>query len=156
MLIGVCLCWQSCIGCRISRFIIVNIVAELLKRHISGLHQLTTTTTVSLTDIWEPTVEGLERIETKRLVSAIEITLSKAPLDASAVSRIHESLADGQTELEALEASLDSRGPTTRGRGGRGRGRGPRGRGGRGRRPVADEIGEHAEADGDAPATKSI
>lgn len=51
--------------------------AEILKRRVAGLHQLVATSTVALTDVWEPTVEGLERIETTRYASAIEITLSK-------------------------------------------------------------------------------
>ncbi|KAL6766819.1 RPP25 [Auxenochlorella protothecoides x Auxenochlorella symbiontica] len=140
-------------------------VAEILKRRVAGLHQLVATSTVALTDVWEPTVEGLERIETTRYASAIEITLSKTELDTSKPgyqAPLSESDVLSSPEgLAALEASLvtehrPSRGPgQPRSRSGRGRGRG-RDRGGRGpSEDAADDGLAHGapepDANGQAP-----
>jgi hypothetical protein len=48
-----------------------------------GLHQLTEISSTNIVDVWEPKVEGLDRVETTRRVSVIVITLSKEPLDTS-------------------------------------------------------------------------
>eukprot|EP00242_Pyramimonas_sp_CCMP2087_P000020 CAMPEP_0198197608 /NCGR_PEP_ID=MMETSP1445-20131203/1168_1 /TAXON_ID=36898 /ORGANISM="Pyramimonas sp., Strain CCMP2087" /LENGTH=126 /DNA_ID=CAMNT_0043866929 /DNA_START=419 /DNA_END=795 /DNA_ORIENTATION=- len=58
-------------------------IAEIIKRRVIGLHQNTSISSTDITDVWEPLEEGLNRLETKRSVSMISITLSKLPLDAS-------------------------------------------------------------------------
>jgi len=52
--------------------------AEVVKRRISGLHQITSLETLEITDVWEPTEQGLKEVETKRRVASITITLSRA------------------------------------------------------------------------------
>jgi len=59
-------------------------IAEIIKRRIPGLHQITVIDSTDITDIWEPKEEGLDRLETTRHVSSITITLSTEPLDTSA------------------------------------------------------------------------
>lgn len=59
------------------------VVAEIIKRRIPSLHQLTEIGSVDITDTWEPLEEGLDTLETTRHVSVISITLSKVQLDTS-------------------------------------------------------------------------
>ena len=58
-------------------------IAEIIKRRIPNLHQLTEIGSVNITDTWEPLDEGLNTLETTRHVSVISITLSKVQLDTS-------------------------------------------------------------------------
>ena len=58
-------------------------VAEIIKRRIPRLHQLTEIGSVNVTDTWEPLEEGLSILETTRHVSVISITLSTVELDTS-------------------------------------------------------------------------
>ncbi|XP_039054963.1 ribonuclease P protein subunit p25-like protein [Hibiscus syriacus] len=60
-------------------------IAELIKRRIAGLHQITSTGSIDITDTWEPLEEGLLPLETTRHVSIITITLSKNELDSSSI-----------------------------------------------------------------------
>jgi DNA-binding protein len=57
-------------------------IAEILKRK-APLHQITSLSSVELTDIYEPLEEGLDIVESKRYVSCMTIILSKTPLDIS-------------------------------------------------------------------------
>eukprot|EP01089_Gocevia_fonbrunei_P010610 TRINITY_DN23550_c0_g1_i1.p1 TRINITY_DN23550_c0_g1~~TRINITY_DN23550_c0_g1_i1.p1 ORF type:complete len:319 (-),score=105.53 TRINITY_DN23550_c0_g1_i1:107-1063(-) len=59
-------------------------IAEIIKRRIPGLHQITHIDSTDITDVFEPLEEGLDRIETTRHVSSITITLSTLPLDTTA------------------------------------------------------------------------
>jgi len=52
-------------------------LAEILKRRIHGLHQLTRCGSTTLTDVYEPIEEGLDKVTHERTVSYIEITLNK-------------------------------------------------------------------------------
>ncbi|XP_077249487.1 uncharacterized protein LOC143889171 isoform X2 [Tasmannia lanceolata] len=51
-------------------------IAEIIKKRIPGLHQDTTTSSISITDVWEPIEEGLVPLEMTRHVSMISISLS--------------------------------------------------------------------------------
>lgn len=55
--------------------------AEILKRRVPGIHQITETSSITIVDVWEPKEDGLDTLETQRRVSVINITLSKEPLD---------------------------------------------------------------------------
>ncbi|KAL4567958.1 hypothetical protein LXL04_023555 [Taraxacum kok-saghyz] len=59
-------------------------IAELIKRRIAGLHQITSLGSADITDMWEQLEEGLLPLETTRHVSVITITLSRKELDTSA------------------------------------------------------------------------
>lgn len=120
-------------------------VAEIVKRRVAGLHQVTTIFTEDVTDVWEPKegTEGLDRIETTRHGAVIRILLSKDPLDEN-LPGYQAPLPEDQVKPLGEDGDLgsdDGRGEGRRGRGrgrgrarGRGRGRGrSRGRGGRGR-----------------------
>ncbi|ETO24997.1 hypothetical protein RFI_12147 [Reticulomyxa filosa] len=100
--------------------------AEVVKRRIADLHQVTSLDTLEMIDVWEPLEEGLKEVKTTRRVASITIKLSRKPLE-------EESHAVGYQEPIPAE-SIGGRGRGTRGgRGrGRGRGRGFSGRGGRG------------------------
>ncbi|KAM3361209.1 ATP-dependent RNA helicase A-like isoform X2 [Capsicum annuum] len=60
-------------------------IAELIKRKIAGLHQITSIGSTDITDTWEPVEEGLLPLETTRHVSVITIILSKKVLDTSSI-----------------------------------------------------------------------
>ncbi|CAL1535579.1 unnamed protein product [Lymnaea stagnalis] len=57
--------------------------AEIMKRKIKGLHQITQIGFLRVEDFWEPTVEGLDTLKVNTNIPAISILLSKDPLDAS-------------------------------------------------------------------------
>ncbi|KAJ0559864.1 putative DNA/RNA-binding protein Alba [Helianthus annuus] len=56
-------------------------IAEIIKRNIPRLHQDTSISSVSITDVWEPIEEGLLPVEMTRQVSMISITLSTKELN---------------------------------------------------------------------------
>ncbi|KAK4782607.1 hypothetical protein SAY86_016709 [Trapa natans] len=51
-------------------------VTEIIKKNFPRLHQDTSISSVSITDVWEPIEEGLVPVEMTRQVSMISITLS--------------------------------------------------------------------------------
>jgi len=57
--------------------------AEVVKRKIPGLHQVTSLETLEITDVWEPKELGLKEVETKRRVASITIKLSRNPADVN-------------------------------------------------------------------------
>ncbi|PKA58285.1 ribonucleases P/MRP protein subunit RPP25 [Apostasia shenzhenica] len=56
-------------------------IAEIIKKRNPGLHQDTTVSSVSITDVWEPIEEGLVPLEMTRHVSMISISLSTRVLN---------------------------------------------------------------------------
>jgi len=128
-------------------------IAEILKRRIPNLHQITDISSTDVTDIYEPLEEGLDRIETTRHVSSITITLSTSLLDTSAPgyqAPLPEELLQLKEQRSAATGSpLADQSP----RGGRRpRGRAPRGRGAR--RSFQDNDGNEHLAQ--APADISV
>lgn len=104
-------------------------IAEIIKRRIAGLHQITSIGSIDITDSWEPLEEGLLPLETTRHVSMITITLSTKELDQTSTGYQPPLPVDQVKPL--IEFEYDGEGSPI---GGRGRGRGGRSRGrGRGR-----------------------
>jgi len=107
-------------------------IAEIIKRRIPGLHQVTSIDSTDITDVWEPIEEGLNNVETTRHVSSLQIILSTKVLDTSQPG-YQPPLPEDQIK-PILTSEVVPR-PHGRGSGrgrpvfGRGRGRG-RGRGG--------------------------
>jgi len=96
-------------------------LCEVAKRRFKGLHQSTKIGNQEIVDEYEPIEEGLDKVETKRNIPFIEITLSKEALDTGAVGYQAPLPDEMVTELSDEEIEK-SRG---RGRGGgRGKGRG--------------------------------
>jgi len=111
-------------------------IAEILKRRIPGLHQITKIDSTDIKSVWEPLEEGLDRVETTRHVSSIMITLSQTPLDPKnpgyqppipenqmrpgPTGPVRSNISN-DSGLEPMEGAFRGRG---RGRSGRGRGRG--------------------------------
>lgn len=56
-------------------------LGELVKHRIKGLHQINKITNITIEDEYEPLVEGLDHLKFTRIVTLLEIKLSKAPLD---------------------------------------------------------------------------
>lgn len=55
--------------------------AEVVKRTVGDLHQVTSLETLEIVDVWEPKEEGLQKVETTRRVASITIVLSKDDSD---------------------------------------------------------------------------
>ncbi len=54
-------------------------VAEVIKRRVPGLHQIIEIKEREIVDVYEPREEGLVRVEQKRFLTIIEVTLTKEP-----------------------------------------------------------------------------
>ncbi len=123
-------------------------LGELIKHRVKGLHQINRITNITIDDEYEPLEEGLDHLKFTRIVTMLEIKLSKEPLDANDIGYqvpIDESEVleysdrqDGERRSQATEGNT--------GRGGRGRRRNNGnnrrgGRGGRGREPVEGDQG---------------
>jgi len=89
-------------------------IAEIIKRRISGLHQITRIDSTDITDVWEPLEDGLDRVETVRHVSSIQITLSTKQLDATDIGYQPPLSADQIKPLATFEGTAR---PRVRGRG---------------------------------------
>ncbi|XP_046367841.2 ribonuclease P protein subunit p25-like protein [Haliotis rufescens] len=57
--------------------------AEIMKRKIKGLHQITKIRFRRIEEFWEPKMEGLERLKVNRDIPAISILLSREPVNTS-------------------------------------------------------------------------
>ncbi|CAD2214557.1 Alba, putative [Angomonas deanei] len=117
-------------------------IAEIVKRRVEGLHQITVIDSEVMKDEYEPIdrTKNPDNQIVERKVSTILITLSRNQLDKSNPGYQEPLPADQVTEQEKREPGESrgegrgrgGRGGRRGGRGGRGRGEG-RGRGGRGR-----------------------
>ncbi|KAG7671607.1 putative Ribonuclease P protein subunit p25-like protein [Nannochloris sp. 'desiccata'] len=144
-------------------------IAEILKRRVEGLHQITATSSTEMLDIWEPKEEttGLERIERMRQVSVITITLSTEGLDTKAAGYqapltkeefkpvIDEAafVGDGGGGDDDEHGGRKPRRQGQGGRRGRERGHGRRG-GGRDNSAAAAAEGNEAGEGGEVPAVE--
>jgi DNA-binding protein Alba len=63
-------------------------IAEIIKRRIPGLHQITQIDSTDITDVWEPLEQGLDPVVTTRHVSSIQIILSIKQLDTNHVGYV--------------------------------------------------------------------
>ncbi|XP_078165043.1 uncharacterized protein LOC144559796 [Carex rostrata] len=115
-------------------------IVEIIKKRIPGLHQDTSISSVSITDVWEPIEEGLVPLEMTRHVSMISISLSPAEVDknspgyqAPAQVEHHSRQPRRYPQLQYQPIQYQPRQNQDYGRGrGRGRGRTRRGWGSRG------------------------
>lgn len=58
-------------------------LAELIKHRIKGLHQLNKISHITIVDEYEPLEEGLDHLKFTRIVTMLEITLSKEASNTS-------------------------------------------------------------------------
>lgn len=58
-------------------------LAELIKHRIKGLHQINKINHITIVDEYDPLEEGLDHLKFTRIVTMLEILLSKNPLDTS-------------------------------------------------------------------------
>ncbi|KAL2635629.1 hypothetical protein R1flu_007108 [Riccia fluitans] len=124
-------------------------IAEILKRRVVGLHQITSIGSTYITDQWQPLEEGLLPVETSRRISMITIILSKEELDKSSPGYQPPLPADQvkpwiEFEYEGAEGSVRDGGPQDVS--GRGPGR-RRGRGRGGKCTLEDQVKSATEAD---------
>ena len=108
-------------------------VAEIVKRHVAGLHQTTTIRSITMTDSYEAIEEGKDGIEVERKVSAISINLSLKPLDVAHVGYQSPLAEEEMATGDIADAEIAQSRPT--------RPRGPR----RSKKPSADADKEGAE-----------
>mmetsp|Transcript_35196 Transcript_35196/g.78849 ORF Transcript_35196/g.78849 Transcript_35196/m.78849 type:complete len:189 (-) Transcript_35196:241-807(-) len=104
-------------------------LAEVAKRRIKGLHQITKVGSSEIEDEYEPLEEGLDKVVTKRFTSVVEITLSKTALDTSALG-YQAPLPEDQVKEVDLEELSRPRGRKGGGKGpSKGKGKGDKGKG---------------------------
>jgi len=53
-------------------------LAELIKHRVKGLHQINKINNITIVDEFEPLVEGLDRLTFTRVVTMLQITLTKS------------------------------------------------------------------------------
>ena len=58
-------------------------LAELIKHRIKGLHQSNKISHITIVDEYEPLEEGLDHLKFTRIVTMLEIVLSKSELDTN-------------------------------------------------------------------------
>merc|ERR1712151_482820 len=98
-------------------------LAEVVKRRVKGLHQITSLGSAEIVDEYEPLEEGLDKVTDTRTVSTIELKLSKDPLDTS--DKGYQAPLDESEVKEYDEEELTKSRGRGRGRGGgKGKGRG--------------------------------
>lgn len=56
-------------------------LAELIKHRIKGLHQQNKISHITIVDEYEPLEEGLDHLRFTRIVTMLEIVLSKNPIN---------------------------------------------------------------------------
>jgi len=117
-------------------------IAEIVKRRVEGVHQITDIATEVVSDKYE-SVETKKPLEVERKVATILVTLSTKPLDTKHVGYQAPLPKSEVTEQEDRPKPTGS-GRGRAGRGGRGSGRGGRGgrgssRGGRGSKATEGE-----------------
>ncbi|KAA8499934.1 Ribonuclease P protein subunit p25-like protein [Porphyridium purpureum] len=81
-------------------------VVECVKRLVPGLHQITQISTVSITEEWEPTQKGLEKILTSKITSCIKIFLTTNPAASHPSHSCYQGPLPSQTE--SPEALIDA------------------------------------------------
>ena len=84
-------------------------LAELIKHRIAGLHQVNKISHITILDEYEPLEEGLDHLKFTRIVTMLEIKLSKQPLDTKDIGYqppISES------EVQAYSERVDGQTPT--------------------------------------------
>merc|ERR1712087_778238 len=100
-------------------------LAEVVKRRVKGLHQITSLSSTEIVDEYEPLEEGLDKVVDTRTMPTIEIKLSKTPLDTS--DKGYQAPLDESEVKEFDEEDLTKSRGRGRGRGkgsGKGRGKG--------------------------------
>uniref|UniRef100_A0A7S3EAY3 DNA/RNA-binding protein Alba-like domain-containing protein n=1 Tax=Rhodosorus marinus TaxID=101924 RepID=A0A7S3EAY3_9RHOD len=143
-------------------------VSELLRRNVSGLHQVTELGSVEIKDRWEPLEEGLDPIETVRNVSSISVHLSKKQLNENAAGYQPPIERESEEQVQLLIEAMDApyKRPSAGGPRGRGR-RGSRKPSGRPRRDdkpgenaynvnVGDTVEEDANGNGDEESDTKV
>lgn len=55
-------------------------LAELIKHRVKGLHQINKISNITIVDEFEPLVEGLDHLKFSRVVTMLQITLTKADI----------------------------------------------------------------------------
>jgi len=54
-------------------------LAELIKHRVKGLHQINKISNITIVDEYDPLVEGLDKLQFSRIVTMLQITLTKSP-----------------------------------------------------------------------------
>eukprot|EP01065_Artemidia_motanka_P028628 TRINITY_DN340_c1_g1_i1.p1 TRINITY_DN340_c1_g1~~TRINITY_DN340_c1_g1_i1.p1 ORF type:complete len:416 (+),score=122.85 TRINITY_DN340_c1_g1_i1:89-1249(+) len=102
------------------------LVAEVTKRRVKGVHQISTLTTETVSDVYEPKKGDGEKVTVERVLAGIKIQLSLDQLDASTMgyqAPLDESLVTPE------DMSKREKRPRAKGRGGKRGQKGGRGKG---------------------------
>merc|ERR1712146_122359 len=81
-------------------------VIEYLKRHIKGLHLSYNILSKEFIDEYEPKVEGLDKVTTKRTVSTLEAILSLTKGDQMVNNVGYMAPLEGEVDQEGFEESM--------------------------------------------------
>lgn len=89
----------------------------MIKRRVEGLHQVTEIGSQDITDTWEPTLPGLNKLEIVRHVSVLTITLSTAAQNSGSpgyqlplAKELVQPLVLGEDGDDPLALELEARG----------------------------------------------
>lgn len=85
-------------------------IAEVLKRRVAGLHQITSIESQEIEDQYEPKEEGMDIVIKKRTVSSIIIKLSKKQLDTNDLGYQVPIPLDQVTAPQIITSSMQKRG----------------------------------------------
>mmetsp|Transcript_76124 Transcript_76124/g.105267 ORF Transcript_76124/g.105267 Transcript_76124/m.105267 type:complete len:189 (+) Transcript_76124:39-605(+) len=113
-------------------------LAELIKHRVKGLHQINRIDHITIVDEYEPLEEGLDQLKFSRIVTMLQIELSKTPLDVNDIgyqAPIDESEVQEYNERERIEGEDGEKRPARRPRNNN------NDRGGRRRRPRGGNRG---------------
>lgn len=84
-------------------------LAELIKHRIAGLHQINKISHITILDEYEPLEEGLDHLKFTRIVTMLEIQLSKQALDTK---NIGYQPPISESEVQAYSERIDGQTPT--------------------------------------------
>jgi hypothetical protein len=107
-------------------------LAELIKRRFKGLHQINKVSNITIVDEYEPLYEGLDKLQLTRVVTMLQITLTRS----SIVDKSDPGYQPPIPESEVQEYEIQREGYERRERRG-----GLRSTGGRGNRPQGHRRG---------------
>ena len=97
-------------------------LAELIKHRVKGLHQINKISNITIVDEYEPLVQGLDHLKFSRIVTMLQITLTKSAVVDTTDIGYQEPIAESEVQEYNERERLDEGRRSERKRTGRGEG----------------------------------